>query len=414
MKEIRIIELFSGIGSQHRALKNIGIKPQIIATCEWDIHALLGYFLFHHDCVDYDKIINEPIENTVKYIKSLSLSSDGKKASKIGRILKNEKIVLNAIAHSIKTDHNLVDITKIKSFDEEADILTYSFPCQDLSNVGALHGYNKGIAKNSHSRSSLLWEVGRILKNTCKSKRPKYLIMENVKTLLSKRHFGNFLKWIKELEELGYSINKYIILDARNTGLPQKRQRIIMYSVLDSKSSLKERKYIESLTDELIYNNYKEYLKKESTMREKFVLVQDLIQDNYNNKKLLQEAIECTPNDTPSRRRIQRENPIIDERLDSIPTLTTKQDRNPNSGTISFSKGGKGKSKFRFLTPRECLLFMGFNKNDYDSLTCFNDLCLKSKFFKRDIIYHMAGNSIPVNLLESVFYQIKKIEENKV
>ena len=187
-----------------------------------------------------------------------------------------------------------------------------------------------------------------------------------------------------------------------------------MFSILDSKSSLKERKYIESLTDKNIYDDYKDYLKKEKMIRKKFVSVLDLIQDNYNNKKILREAIECTPNDTPSRRKIRKENPIINDKLDSIPTLTTKQDRNPNSGTIEFTKGGKGKSGFRFLTPRECLLFMGFEKKDYDKLVDFNNLCMKSNFFKRDIIYHMAGNSIPVNLLESVFYQIKKLEEKRI
>ena len=414
MGDMRIIELFSGIGSQHRALKNIGINPKIVATCEWDIHAFLGYYLFHHNSIDYNMIFNVEHEEATKYIKNLSLSNDGKKVAKTNTILKNEKIILNAIVQSIKVDNNLVDITKVNSFDEEADVLTYSFPCQDLSNVGAIHGYKKGIAKNSHSRSSLLWEVGRILKNTNRAKRPKYLIMENVKTLLSKRHFNNFLKWIKELEELGYSTNKYLVLDSRKTGLPQRRQRIIMYSMLDNKTSTKEQKYIKSLTDKKIYNDYTEYLKKENKIRKKFVSVLDLIQNNYNNKKILQEAIECTPNDTPSRQRIKKENPIIDEKLDSIPTLTTKQDRNPNSGTIEFMKGGKGKSKFRYLTPRECLLFMGFEKSDYDKLIDFNNLCINSKFFKRDIVYHMAGNSIPINLLESVFYQIKKIEEKKI
>lgn len=414
MSEMKIIELFSGIGSQHRALKNIGVSPKIIATCEWDIHAFLGYYLFHHDSIDYNKLFNAERENTTKYIKNLSLSNDGKKAAKISTILKNEQLVLNAIVKSINVDNNLIDVTKINSFDEEADVLTYSFPCQDLSTVGAIHGYKKGIARNSHSRSSLLWEVGRILKNTNRTKRPKYLIMENVKTLLSKRHFNNFLKWIKELKELGYSTNKYLVLDSRKTGLPQRRQRIIMYSVLDNKSSTKEQKYIKTLTDKTIYNDYKEYLKKENKIRRKFVSVLDLIQNNYSNKKILQEALECTPNDTPSRRKIKKDNPIIDGELDSIPTLTTKQDRNPNSGTIEFMKGGKGKSKFRYLTPRECLLFMGFEKSDYDKLLDFNNLCTNSKFFKRDVVYHMAGNSIPVNLLESVFYQIKKIEERKI
>lgn len=408
MKKIKIIELFSGIGSQYRALYNIGFDPIVVSTCEWDIHAFLGYYLFHHNNIDFNELSNFDVEQAKDAIQKFPLSINGKKLAKQKAILKHERFVLNAIYKSILEDKNKIDITKIISIDEKADILTYSFPCQDLSTVGALHGYTKGINKGSNSRSSLLWEVGRILKNTSVKKRPKYLIMENVKTLLSNRHIENFKKWINELKSLGYSTNKYIVLDTRETGLPQKRFRLIMYSLLDNKSSMKERKYIETLTAEKIYRDYQKIEKKK-----KLNSVMDFIQDNYNNLKLLNEAKECTPNDTPSRRKIRDNNPRINNELDAIPTLTTKQDRHPNSGTIDFNRAGKGKSKFRYLTPRECLLFMGFNKEDYDSLVEFNKYCLKEKFFKRDIVYHMAGNSIPVNLLESVFYQIKKIEKHK-
>ena len=104
--------------------------------------------------------------------------------------------------------------------------------CQDLSNVGAFHGYNKGIDKGSGSRSSLLWQVGRILTEMRAAGKhlPRFLLMENVPTLLSKRHIKNFSTWISDLEDLGY-ISQYYQLNASSFGLPQNRPRLLMISV---------------------------------------------------------------------------------------------------------------------------------------------------------------------------------------
>ena len=127
--------------------------------------------------------------------------------------------------------------------------------------------------------------------------------------------------------------------------------------------------------------------------------------------------MECTPNDTKSRRKIWLENPeivhvdgkVTDDKF--IRTITTKQDRHPNSGNIYFDSGVAGRGKFRYLTPRECLLFMGFEDKDYESLQANNpEQRVKSKLFPRDKIIRMAGNSIPVKMLEGFFYQLYKIE----
>ena len=115
--------------------------------------------------------------------------------------------VLKRLLTAIIRTNNHIDINNLSgtSINENVDILTYSFPCQDLSNVGAFHGYNKGIDKDSGSRSSLLWQVGRVLKEMKDADKnmPRYLLMENVPTLLSERHRNNFELWISELEELG-------------------------------------------------------------------------------------------------------------------------------------------------------------------------------------------------------------------
>ena len=95
-----------------------------------------------------------------------------------------------------------------------------------------------------------------------------------------------------------------------------------------------------------------------------------------------------------------------------IRTITTKQDRNPNSGNLYFDCGIEGRGKFRYLTPRECFLFMGFTDGDFDNVIAENpEIHKNSKFFPRDKLIRMAGNSIPVKLLEGMFLQIKKFDE---
>ena len=121
----------------------------------------------------------------------------------------------------------------------------------------------------------------------------------------------------------------------------------------------------------------------------------------------------------PRRRKIWEDNPqivlegnIINPEIDTIRTITTKQDRNPNSGNLYFDSGIEGKGKFRYLTPRECMLFMGFKDTDYWKLKNNNVAFHKGdQLFSRDKIIRMAGNSIPVKLLEGVFWQILQIDK---
>ena len=147
--------------------------------------------------------------------------------------------------------------------------------------------------------------------------------------------------------------------------------------------------------------------------------ISDLLRINYEDPKFMNEALECNPNDTPSRRKIWEDNPqiilpgnIINPEISAVATLTTKQDRNPNSGNLFFDSPFDGRSKFRYLTPRECFLFMGFKDEDYDVLLS-NNLIVKEnvQLFTRDKLIRMAGNSIPVKMLEGIFLQIEKIEK---
>ena len=152
----------------------------------------------------------------------------------------------------------------------------------------------------------------------------------------------------------------------------------------------------------------------------KKIEIKDLLRVDYKNPKYRKEAEECTPNDTVSRQEIWNENPqlvlkggIINPQYEVIRTITTKQDRNPNSGNLYFDSGIEGRGKFRYLTPRECFLFMGFTDDDFDNVIVNNpEIRKNSKLFPRDKLIRMAGNSIPVKLLEGIFYQIKQLDES--
>lgn len=121
-------------------------------------------------------------------------------------------------------DRNYGDISKI-NWDEvpDFDLFTYSSPCQDFSNAGLQRGGEEG----SGTRSSLLWECKRAII----AKRPKYLLLENVAALVSKKFLPLFNKWQLELEGYGYS-NFAQVLNAKDYGIPQNRERIFLVSIL--------------------------------------------------------------------------------------------------------------------------------------------------------------------------------------
>lgn len=421
MKKIyNIVELFSGIGSQARALKNIGININVQATCEWDLHAFIAYDAIHESYESLPEAMSLNKKQLLAILSKYTLSNNGKEPMNYQTLRGYSETVLRRMLSAIKRTRNLVDISRVhgEQMPDNTDILTYSFPCQDLSNVGAFHGYNKGIDIDSGSRSSLLWQVGRILTEMKSLGKvlPRYLVMEDVPTLLSPRHKENFEKWINELEEVGY-ISKYMPVNARNYGLPQNRPRLLMMSVfVGNNETLKKeiKTFFDSwgLDEMKILSDY-----RKSEFYSPVTITQLLRLPAVRNSKLWEEALDCTPNDTVSRRKIWEENPkIVDERgcitsEEFIRTITTKQDRHPNSGNVYFDSGVEGRGKFRYLTPRECLLFMGFTDEDYERLQTNNpDQRVNSKLFPRDKIIRMAGNSIPVKMLEGFFYQLYKTE----
>lgn len=170
MEKIRVFEAFAGYGSQSMALKRLGIDFEVVGISEIDKYAIQAYMAVHGDTANYGDI-------------------------------------------------SKIDWSSVPDF----DFLTYSFPCTDISTAGQ----QKGLAEGSGTRSSLLWECRKAIE----AKRPKYLLMENVKNLVSKKFTPYLKEWIIFLEGQGYS-NYTKVLNAKDFGVPQNRERVFMVSIL--------------------------------------------------------------------------------------------------------------------------------------------------------------------------------------
>jgi DNA (cytosine-5)-methyltransferase 1 len=150
----------------------------------------------------------------------------------------------------------------------------------------------------------------------------------------------------------------------------------------------------------------------------KRLTVKDVLRDDYRKKKYRNEANESQLNDTPSREKIVEENDHVvnyatKEYIEVFKTITTKQDRNPNSGVVPYEYPREGKLNFRYLTARECFVAMGFDEEDFDLLMDNNITIGKNRpMFSMGKLIKMAGNSIVVNVLEAIFAQVDFINNH--
>ena len=263
-KPIRLIELFGGIGTQAMALRNIGANFEHYRLVEWEVSCIKSYKAIHmpNDNTDYSKDLSktELQERLFRY----GISTDGKSSLSQKEIRKKPEKWLRETYNNIKATNNLCSICNIKGSDlgiTETDkycyIVTYSFPCQDLSVAGRMQGMSKG----SGTRSGLLWEVERLLNEV--EELPQILLMENVPQVISKKNIADFEKWEQFLTSKGYS-NYVQLLNAKNYGVAQNRNRCFMVSVLGDyyyefpkpiplKKTMKD--YLEDEVDEKYYIN---------------------------------------------------------------------------------------------------------------------------------------------------------------
>lgn len=178
IKPLRLIELFAGIGAQAKALENLGVQFEHYRICEFDKYAVTSYNAVH-----------------------------------------GTSFTTSDITQIHAEDLGIIETDKYEY------IMTYSFPCTDLSKAGK----QQGMSRESGTRSGLLWEVERLLKGT--KELPQILLMENVPDVLSKKNIKDFTAWCEILSDLGYT-NKYALLNSKDFGVPQNRKRCFMLSWL--------------------------------------------------------------------------------------------------------------------------------------------------------------------------------------
>ena len=411
--KLNVFETFSGIGSQHKALKNSfnEKKFEIVATSEWEIYAIIAYDAIHKGAVlhkDLEKLlkywkINSKLKLSL-FLSIFSFSKNGEKEIDINKIIDKEPLLAQRLAIAMKRNNNIGSILDFDKnrIDKDINLLTYSFPCQDLS-IASM-GRGKGMARGSENRSGLLWKVLDILESYTKENLPEFLLLENVPNMLSQKHKSDYDEWIFYLESKGYkTITK--ILDARNYGIPQSRRRVFAISFNTSKLNIDN--------FEGLVVKYDDHLKKQ---QDNFFINNELIK-KVNNKikdsflsleSHNDEAIKCLMKNTPSREKMLVDNKdLLLDNLTYFRTLTKKQDRNPNVGYIRTNFDKPGYLKERFITPREAYKIMGFTDKDFDNTK--NDLFE----FSKEKYYSQAGNSIVVNVLEAIFKFVMEVWDEK-
>lgn len=330
---IKILELFSGIGAASKALTNLGIEHEIVDAVEIDKYAIKSFNAIHG------------------------------------------------------TNFEPQDITKWDK-DLEVDLIMHGSPCQDFSVAGRQAGGDEG----SGTRSSLMYETIRIVDKL----RPKYVVWENVKNLLSKKHRHNFDAYLEKMESLGYH-NYYKVLNAKDFGIPQNRNRVFTVSIRADKTfEFPEPTPLKKTISDIL----------ESEVDEKYYLTEEQMKNlNFANIIAKDKAAKAG--------RANRLGGLYDNTgrhqagsIFSVKGITGTLDtmsggnREPiiledfTRSTRSGLKVLQGR-RIRKLTARECWRLMKFSDEDFDKA--------KKAGVSSSQLYKQAGNSICVSVLEAVF-----------
>ena len=371
---LRVLEAFAGYGSQSIALRNLGVEHEVVAISEIDKYAIKAYEAIHGPA------------------------------------------------------NNLGDICKIDPSDiPDHDLFTYSFPCQDLSVAGKQAGLGKG------TRSGLLYECKKIIE----VKKPKYLLLENVKNLVGKKFKPQFDKWLEYLESLGYT-NYWQVLNAKHYGVPQNRERVFVVSILGNHEPYKFAdkipldKCIADILEDEVDEEY--YLSKEIQNRLKItnqdkISIPQATKKGYIEMELPGVCDLAYPNSKTRRGRVQeggKVSPTLTAATQNIcyidlPCICASRGRNPENPSdrtpgapteqrLEFNTKGTSNTittvqkdnyvveptfRIRKLTPRECFRLMGMRDDDIDKI--------QAAGISNTQQYKMAGNSIVINVLEAIF-----------
>ena len=334
---IRVFEAFAGIGTQRMALKNIGVEHEVVGISEIDKFAIKSYMAIHGETKNFGDI-------------------------------------------------SKINIKELPDF----DLFTYSFPCQDIS----VAGEGRGLKQDSGTRSSLLWDCQDIIE----AKRPKYLLMENVKNLVGKKHKAQFDKWLDILSDLGYT-NYWQVLNAKDYGVPQNRERVFGISIRKDVDNGKFEFPLKTITPKL-----QPYLLDE--LEDQYYLTKDEYERIQNTKYRANKRHESKTKQLIDGDVLEFQ--VMDYRYDEglrvranklCPTLTTRGKQSISGVPIFYENG-----RLRFITPLECWRLMGIDDKDFFKAQEVNS---------NTQLYKQAGNAIVVDVLEGIFEKLYMKKECK-
>ena len=257
MPKLTVFELFSGIGAQVKGIKNTGLFDcEVLGTADIEKEAMVSYASIHNG-LNFGLDLSEEVSLTDAEMREKLLEKNigiTEKGTNPISSLKGNRLKRYYLA--MEKSKNVGDISKLVSL-PKVDMLTYSFPCTNFSVAGRQQGsvwtcndckytYNpinisvdkRYVCPNcggnniKSTKSGLLYEVERLLvKAREEGKLPNYLLLENVKNLVSKKFIKEFEGWLERLDTLGYN-TYYKVLNAKNCGVPQNRERVFAVSIL--------------------------------------------------------------------------------------------------------------------------------------------------------------------------------------
>ena len=327
--KLKLFSLFSGIGAFEKALTNLHIDYELVGFSEIDKAAITSYCTIHN------------VNSELNY-------------------------------------GNVQDIAtnQLESL-PEFDLLTCGFPCTNISASGKQEGFEEG----SNTSSSLLWDSLKIVK----ASKPKYIIFENVKNILTKKFKQDSDNWMSFLESEGYTTT-YKVLNSVDHGIPQNRERVFFVAIREGEefhfpghvsNMVKLDSVLEKEVDAKFYLKNSDYYINQINLSE------------YDDKPYINGAI----------RGRYGENKKVVQRLEIqkkgvTNTLTTVQKDNV---VVDLHK-----RKVRNLTPKECFRLMGFTDEDYEKAV--------NAGTKQSNLYKQAGNSIVVPVIEYIFKGLFKVK----
>ena len=352
---LKVLSLFSGIGAFEKALDRLNIDYELVAFSEIDKYATKSY----------------------------------------------------CAIHGVDESMNLGDITKVdeNSLPKDIDLITYGFPCQDIS----LAGKQKGMFNDdgTQTRSGLFFEALRIIEAT----KPKIAIAENVKNLTGKKFKEQFELVLKSLEEAGYS-NYWKVLNAKDYGIPQNRERVFIISIRKDIDKgyefpkpfplqLRLKDMLDDEVDESFYISDERTKSLQRDLINKEALMLDVCQ--YRREGHPREYNEVSPTlsarDCRDPRLIQVGNLDI-KGQDIVKRVYSSDGLSP---TLTNMQGGNRQPKvaeamrIRKLTPKECFRLMGFDDEDFYKAEAVNS---------NTQLYKQAGNSIVVDVIVKIYEKL--------